>query len=258
MPAFRPALLLLFLPALVAQTLDGKAAYTAFLKWKDAPENRSLPWEQAIAKYSGKLIAGGLDRAVAARTISIIEARDEGVFYDPVYAGAETGFPNRPNRLLIEAVADRKPGTALDIAMGQGRNALYLARLGWDVTGFDTSQAGLDRAQAAARAAGLKIRTVLASDEEFEFGIARWDLIALIYPIEKRSVHRIRQALKPGGVVVVECGHKEDSNAPFEYGVNELLEIFAGFRILKYEDAPGDHEWAHKRLRLVRLIATKP
>jgi hypothetical protein len=104
----------------------------------------------------------------------------------------------------------------------------------------------------------LTVRTILASDEEFDFGTGQWDLIALIYPIEKRSVYRIRQALKPGGLVVVECSHKEATNAPFEYDVNELLEIFAGFRILKYEDTPGDHEWARRKLRLVRLVAQKP
>jgi SAM-dependent methyltransferase len=237
--------------------IGGEAAYAAFMAWRNAPENRSLKWEKATEKYSAKLIAGGMKPAEAAKTISIISSRDEGAYYDPVYASPNPKFKTSPNKLLIDAVNHRKPGRALDVAMGQGRNAIYLARLGWDVTGFDTSKAGLEQAQKAARASGLQIRTVLASDEEFDFGTEKWDLIAIIYPIEKRSVYRVRQALKPGGIVVVECSHKEGANAPFEYDTNELLKIFEGFRIIKYQDTIDEHEWVRKQLRLVRLIAEK-
>ena len=237
--------------------IDGETAYAAFLAWRNAPENRSLKWEEATEKYSTKLIATGMKPAQAAKTISIISSRDEGAYYDPVYASPNPKFRTSPNKLLIEAVSNRKPGRALDVAMGQGRNAIYLARLGWDVTGFDTSKTGLGQAQKAARASGLKIRTVLASDEEFDFGTEQWDLVAIIYPIEKRSVYRVRQALRPGGIVVVECSHKEGTNAPFEYDTNELLKIFDGFRIIKYQDTVDEHEWVRKRLRLVRLIAEK-
>lgn len=103
----------------------------------------------------------------------------------------------------------------------KGRNALHLAKLAWDVTGFDVSQAVLHQAQRLATAAAVKIRTVHASDEEFAFGTEQWDLIVIVYPIEKRSVHRVRQALKPNGIVVVECTHKENSGALFEYDSNE-------------------------------------
>lgn len=243
--------------AQVSSPVDGAAAYTAFTAWRNAPENRSLKWEEATGKYTAKLIAGGMTPAEAARMVSIVASRDEGVFYDPVYANSNPKFQTSPNKLLIEAVNHRKPGRALDVAMGQGRNALYLARLGWDVTGFDTSKTGLDLAQKTARASGLQIHTVLASDEEFEFGTDKWDLIAIIYPIEKRSVYRVRQALKPGGIVIVECSHKEAANALFEYDTNELLKIFEGFRIIKYQDTIDEHEWVRKRLRLVRLIAEK-
>ena len=238
--------------------VDGAAAYATFISWKSAPENRSLPWEAATEKYGAKLMAGGMTKAEAAKTISIISSRDEGAFYDPVFASANPKFQTAPSKLLVEAVTNhRKPGRALDVAMGQGRNSIFLAKLGWDVTGFDTSKTGLAQARKAATAAGVKVKTVLASDEEFEFGKEQWDLIAILYPIEKRSIHRVRQALKTGGLVVVECGHKEAGDASFEYETNELLKIFEGFQILKYEDSIGEHEWARKQLRLVRLIARK-
>ena len=131
--------------------------------------------------------------------------------------------------------------------MGRGRNAVDLAQQGWDVTGFDTSKVGSAEAPKAAVRSGVKIRTVLAPDEEFDFRTEQWDLIAIIYPIDKRRVYRVRQALRNGGIVVVECSHKESANAPFEYDTNELLQ----------EDVVAEHEWARKQLRLVRLIAEK-
>lgn len=251
------ALILVALSVIGFGQVDATAAYTAFMSWKSAPQNRSLPWEAATEKYNAKLIAEGMTKAEAARTISIISSRDEGAFYDPVFSSANPKFQTAPSKLLVEAVTNRKPGRALDVAMGQGRNSIFLAKLGWDVTGFDTSKTGLAQARKAATEAGVRVKTVLASDEEFEFGTEQWDLIAILYPIEKRSIYRVRQALKTGGLVVVECGHKEAGNASFEYETNELLKIFEGFQILKYEDSVGEHEWARKQLRLVRLIARK-
>lgn len=142
--------------------------------------------------------------------------------------------------------------------MGQGRNAIFLAREGWDVTGFDVAEVGLQKAREQAAALSVKIGAVHASDDEFDFGLERWDLIAIVYALEKRSVHRVRDALKPGGLVVVEAGHRETSGAPFEYDTNELLDIFRGFRILMYEDTSGTYDWGPETIRLVRLVAQKP
>ena len=240
-----------------AAQVDGTAAYAAFLQWKASSENAKLAWEPAIQKYETKLKADGLQPEIASKTIRIIEARDEASLYDPVFANAPK-FDATPNRLLMEAIKTRKPGAALDVGMGQGRNALYLAKQGWQVTGFDVSKVGLEQAKASARSAGLKINAVLAADEEFDIGISQWDLIAILYPIEKRSVFRVKEALKPGGLIVIECAHKESGKAPFEYESSELLKIFDGFRILKYEEPIAMHDWARKEMRLVRLIAQKP
>jgi len=209
-----------------------------------------------IEKYQAKLSAEGISDGDAAKTIRIITARDEGAFYDGIYSKPPK-FQTLPSALLAEAIRNRPPGKALDVDMGQGRNSICLARHGWNVTGFDVSRAGLAEAARLAASAGVHIKTVLASDEEFDFGSDRWDLIAILYPPEKRSVYKARNALKPGGVVVVECSHKEPGDKSFGLETNELLKIFDGFRILKYEDKPGVHEWSGKNVRLVRLIAEK-
>lgn len=243
------------LPTL-CESVDGAAAYRAFVKWQKS-DAAGLNWGQTIERYRTKLKTEGLTADAVDRTINIIEARDEAVLYNPAFEKTPT-FSTKPSQLLVEAVADRTPGKALDVGMGQGRNAIYLAHKGWDVTGFDVAEAGLRKAKERTAALNLKIKAELMSDLEFDFGEARWDLIAIIFAIEKRSVHKVRDALKPGGLAVIEASHKEGAGAPFEYDSNELLNLFAGYRILKYEDIVATHDWMGKKLRLVRLIAQKP
>ena len=102
------------------------------------------------------------------------------------------------------------------------------------------------------------MHAVHASDEEFDFGAAQWDLIALIYTIEKRSIHHVRRALRPGGLVVVEAGINSDAKAAFGYAPGELLRIFEGFEIVRHEQLKGSYDWGSERIQLVRLVARKP
>jgi SAM-dependent methyltransferase len=241
-----------------AQGTEGRAALAAFDAWRAQPAHASLSWDDTLSGYRAHLLAQGLSPEQADRALRLALAHDEGSLYDKAYAGLPE-FRTEPNRLLVEAVARRTPGTALDVGMGQGRNALFLARQGWTVTGFDVSAVGLSQARAAAAAAGLTVDAVHASDEEFEFGRERWDLIALLYTIEKRSVFRVREALRPGGLVVVEAALREAGGAAWEFESNELLRIFDGFAILKYEELAGEYDWAPgKPIRMVRLVAEKP
>ena len=249
--------LLLSTPAQGSE-FDGKATYADFSSWrKSAADGAKADWNKAIAGYRDRLKAKSHDDAYIAKAIEAIEAYDEAELYDEVYTAAPA-FNTKPNRLLIDAVKGRRPGKALDIAMGQGRNSVYLASQGWDVTGFDVSVAGLKAARQAAQDRSLKITAVHSSDQDFDFGAERWDLIAMIYAIEKRSVLRVRTALKPGGIVVVEAGHKSVSGAPFEYESNELPRIFKGFRILRYHEVTEVSDWGHEPIRLVRFVAQKP
>lgn len=237
--------------------IPGKAAYDVFTAWRKSTAGLIEDWDKAVAQYRIKLRNEGLSEGALSRVVQSIEAYGEAELYDEVYATAPT-FNTEPNKLLADAVKGRKPGRALDVAMGQGRNSVFLAREGWDVTGFDVSEAGIRKAQQLAGLRSVKMTTVLASDEDFQFGEAQWDLITLIYVIEKRSVHRVRRALKPGGLVVIEAGHKSASGAPFEYESKELLRIFEGFRILRYEEPVSVPDWGKEPIRLVRLVAEKP
>ena len=168
------------------------------------------------------------------------------LFFDRTYAADAPRFNTAPNALLAETVRDLPPGRALDVHMGQGRNAVFLAAKGWDVTGFDFSAEGVRAAREAAARAGVKLAAVVARHEDFDFGRARWDLVVMSYTwVPLRSgpyVARILESLKPGGTLVFE--HLMDESGS-ERGAawlprpNELFDVFGQLRVLRYEDAPG-------------------
>jgi 2-polyprenyl-3-methyl-5-hydroxy-6-metoxy-1,4-benzoquinol methylase len=88
-------------------------------------------------------------------------------------------FPH--NKFLAETIKGRKPGSALDIGMGEGRNALFLATQGWEVTGFDISDVGVQLAREAAQKRGLKLDTLVDDVDRFDYGRQRWDLVVGMY-----------------------------------------------------------------------------
>lgn len=215
--------------------------------------------EEPVERYRAKLVKDGLSGREADAAIVKLKrelAREEGEFYDKIYAEGPRFNPG-PNRLLVEAARLRPPGQALDVGMGQGRNSLYLARQGWQVTGFDVSRVGLEQARAAANKLRLPLEAVFSGDEEFDFGREQWDMVAIIYALEKRSVRRAREALKQGGLLVVESGRKVGKGLPFEYEPGELRRILTGFRIHRYEEVEDVADWDLKKIPLVRVIAER-
>jgi SAM-dependent methyltransferase len=183
--------------------------------------------------------------------------------YNSIYRG-EAGdvFSRKPNAFLAEMVRSRKPGTALDVGMGQGRNSIYLAQQGWQVTGIDISDEGVRQGKQEAARLGLVVNVAVTDFDKFDFGESRWDLIVLVYEPIKAIAPKVVRALKPGGVVVVEDRHV-DTRRVWPAGTfadNELLSEFPGLRILRYEDIWALPDWSAKKVneRLVRLMAEKP
>ena len=82
---------------------------------------------------------------------------EAGDYYGAYAPGAESVFNHNPNAFLVECVRNRKPGKALDVGMGSGRNALYLASHGWDVTGFDIADVGVVQARKKAKTLGVRL-----------------------------------------------------------------------------------------------------
>ena len=162
-----------------------------------------------------------------------------------------------PNAFLVAMVQGRKPGRALDVGMGQGRNAVWLAQQGWRTTGFDPAAKAVALAQETAARAGAKLNAVVAKDSEFDMGDGQWDLILLSYVDFRHLADRISRALAPGGIVIAEYFHRDSPGTAGGYADNELAKLFPNLRLLRYEDADAIADFGLDRVRLVRLLAEK-
>lgn len=148
--------------------------------------------------------------------------------------------------------------------MGNGRNALWLAERGWKVTGVVIAEAGALACWQAAQEKGLSnLAVVLQDARHFDFGVERWDLVALLYVPVEDSAAAIVKGLKPGGLVVLEAFHADGAGAR-PTGDNVLFELeqvkkaFAGLRVVKAEAPVDVAEWGGERRKLVRFVAEKP
>ncbi|MBA3393967.1 MAG: class I SAM-dependent methyltransferase [Deltaproteobacteria bacterium] len=172
-----------------------------------------------------------------------------------------TSFKTTANQHLIDSVRGRKPGLALDVAMGQGRNALYLASQKWRVTGVDISDEGIRMAKEAAAKAKLKLQTVQADNNKYDFGTARWDLVTLIYAgDDPKLVERIKPSIRKGGLFVVEYFHEDATQGTGigGFATGELAALFAdGWKIVKDEVVEDVADWTLRKTKLVRFLAEK-
>lgn len=184
--------------------------------------------------------------------------------YDETYSTGRETFNAAPNAFLVRTISGRKPGRALDVAMGQGRNALWLAAQGWAVTGFDISPVGIAEARREADRRKLRLDAVIAPFQEFDWGREKWDLILFSYYFPEDALSKAWTALKPGGLVVIETFHLDTARIrPIGRGLrdNELVRILQDYRVLHYEDVDDRQDWGLSygaTNRLVRALAQKP
>ena len=133
--------------------------------------------------------------------------------WDTRYAGDAFMYGTAPNDFLRERVgALPAAGKVLCLAEGEGRNAVFLAEQGFQVTGVDGSRVGLEKAKRLAQQRGVKLETIVADLRDFDLGVARWDAIVSIWchvpPDLRAALHpKIVAALAPGGVFLLEHYH---------------------------------------------------
>ena len=130
--------------------------------------------------------------------------------WDQRYSEPGHAYGTEPNEFLRE-VAERIPrGPVLCLGEGEGRNATFLARLGFEVTALDISRVGLAKAEALARERGVRLRTVLADVREYVIAPGAWSGIVSMWlhllPAVRVPLHRACVAgLAPGGAFVLEA-----------------------------------------------------
>lgn len=123
-------------------------------------------------------------------------------------------WSGRPNGSLVAEASKLAPGTALDVGCGEGADAMWLARQGWDAVGIDISPIAIERATAEAARAGLSVRFSAVDAIAAPPTAGSFDLVALSYPAFKRdrgldACKAIVDAVAPGGRFLV-VGHVMD------------------------------------------------
>ena len=131
--------------------------------------------------------------------------------WDERYSASEYVYGTEPNDFLREEYHRIRPGgKVLCLADGEGRNGVFLAQQGFDVTSVDASQVGLEKALALAKANDVMISTVHADLADYDLGVDQWDAVVSIFchlPPDLRSrVHNaVTSSLRMDGVVILEA-----------------------------------------------------
>jgi SAM-dependent methyltransferase len=171
--------------------------------------------------------------------------------WDELYASTELVWTAEANRFVVEELAGLTAGRALDLGSGEGRNAIWLAERGWQVTAVDFSAVGLAKAAELAAGRGVTgVRWVEADLREYQPGPAGYDLVLLAYvhlPPEEFGalLKRAASALAHGGTLLV-VGHDVDNIAHGHGGpqdprvlhrVQDVVAALPGLTIQRAEQA---------------------
>ena len=183
--------------------------------------------------------------------------------WDERFKGKKFAFGKEANPFLKRHISLLPKGKALDIATGEGRNAIFLSQNGFDVEAVDISKMGLRKARKLAKEMGVKIRTFDVDLDTYQIKKGQYDLIANFYFLKRSLIPKIKKGLKKGGRVIFETYVLEHRNlgtggpkeTKYFLKPNELLRLFDGFRILRYRE--GIFREGGKRKAIASLIAQK-
>lgn len=185
---------------------------------------------------------------------------DDRTAWDKTYARVDYVFGKDPANFLVQQVNRLPKGKALDIAVGEGRNAVYLAKKGFSVDGVDISLVGLKKASRLAAENGVKIQTINADLNTYKIKPDTYSVILNFYYLQRSLFSQIKAGLKKGGVIVFET-HTMDQLKLVKQGSwerdfllepGELRKVFSDFEILHYSET-NDGKNA-----VASLVARKP
>ena len=167
---------------------------------------------------------------------------------------------DEPTPLVIRVAESLIPGSALDLASGTGRNALWLAEQGWKVTAVDGAASALDILGQHAQHAGLPIQLLHADLSKSEIAPLQneWDLVLICYYLQRELFEAAKAAVRPGGILLAIVHTTEGDELPTVNRLcpGELQTHFAGWEVLhSYEGKPEDP--AHKRA-VAEIVARRP
>jgi SAM-dependent methyltransferase len=180
--------------------------------------------------------------------------------WDQVYDQDAYVYGKEPAEVLKDNIDILPVGRALDIAMGEGRNAVFLAKKGFVVDGVDISEVAIRKAQRLAKENGVGITTIAADLNTYQIKPESYEVIVDIQYLQRSLIPQIKRGLKRGGVVVFENQTVDQLSLPGSAGVRrdyllakgELKELFSEFKILHFSET-NDGKNA-----LAKLVAMKP
>ncbi len=190
------------------------------------------------------------------------------------FARDEYIYGEQPNVFFTEILSRLKPGKLLLPGEGEGRNAVWAARQGWDVTAIDYSEAGRIKALKLASRCKVELSNYIIADlEDYKPEDKSFDAVALIYlhlpPALRTKVHHtLVKALKPGGIMILEAFHPNqlhyDSGGPKNgemlYTIDLLQADFSTLQMIQLEfctEVLKEGAYHQGQAALVRMVAQK-
>ena len=231
--------------------------YAAFRQWRMSLAGPvRVDVDEVLRQYRAKLVAEGVAPGEIERRATLIRTRRDDLeadFWNRYFTTPDPGFNTAPNAFLVSVAEKRPPGRALDVGMGEGRNTLYLAKAGWDVTGFDPAAKAVALAQERAAKLGIKMKTLVARDTDFDFGSEQWDLILYSWVAPRPSAKQAIEGLKPGGIIVIEIGSTLLPRRDL------LPELFKPLRIVQNTEERAKSDFFNRQeMDVIRFVAEKP
>lgn len=171
-----------------------------------------------------------------------------------------------PSEFLVESFDLLPRGVALDVAMGNGRNAVYLATRGFDVDGVDVNPEVVEQARTRARRLGAPIRAVVGNVEDGTYivPVDSYDVVVVFNFLHRPLFRDIRDGLKPGGVVVYQTFTTEQAafgpprDPAHLLRPGELREAFADWEILRHDEGIEEGTPDAPPCALAGIVARKP
>lgn len=177
---------------------------------------------------------------------------DNKTIWDKRYSKRSYVYGKTPAKFLAENFDFFKEGsTVLDMGMGEGRNAVFLAQKGHFVTGIDISSVAVRKAQLLAKEFNVRIKTVVGTLKTYPIKENSFDAIICFYFVNRKLNEKMVKWLKPGGIMIYEAHtleefkKKKNSEDKESYYLKpqELLNLFPGMKILKYEEPLHEKEY---------------
>ncbi|WP_416866812.1 MAG: class I SAM-dependent methyltransferase [Imperialibacter sp.] len=196
------------------------------------------------------------------------------IMWNERYARTEFAYGKEPNDFLKGQIAEKGSGKVLCLAEGQGRNAVYLAGLGYEVTATDLSSVGLERTKELAKERDVAVATLQIDLGEYQIGSEAWDGIVCIFghfppSVRAHVLSQLHGSLKSGGFLLMEVystdqldygtgGPKETSML---YTLNELKTILGpswDFKVLQQTEREiNEGEYHNGNSSVIQVYARK-